>query len=323
MVKNYEVEKEKKMPLITMKQIMADSVKKATSKVNPKERYAVGAFNFSTIPEMVGIVEGARKKNAPVILMASLGAIKYIGSLELISETAKGIAKTYPDVPIVLHLDHATNMEQIKHAVVVGFTNVMIDASKESFEENIARSKEIADFAHNHSPYGIYGCSVEAELGMLAGHEDNIYVEESGKAYTDPELVSEFVEKTGIDALAVSIGTSHGFYKAAPEIRFDLLEKIRDKTDIALVLHGGTGVPEADFKRCVAMGMNKINVGTALKKVYTDAVRNAIMTLPLTEYDPRKIVGPGREAIAKAIAEKCDLFNCSQKNMDILKSIYF
>ena len=253
------------MPLLTMKQIMADSVRLATSAdAKPEDRYAVGAFNFSTIPEMVGIVEGAREKNAPVILMASLGAIKYIGSLELIAETAKGIAKTYPEVPFCLHLDHATNLEQIKQAVVAGFTNVMIDASQEDFETNIAKSKEIADFAHNHSPYGINGCSVEAELGMLAGHEDNIHVEESGKAYTDPALVAEFVEKTGIDALAVAIGTAHGFYKAAPEIRFDLLEEIRSKTDVALVLHGGTGVPEDDFRKCVAMGMSKINVGTGL-----------------------------------------------------------
>lgn len=307
---------------MTMKQIMADSVKRATTDGNPAERYAVGAFNFSTIPEMVGLVEGARTKNAPVILMASLGAIKYIGSLELIAETAKGIAKTYPEVPICLHLDHATNMEQIRQAVVAGFTNVMIDASQEEFEVNIAKSKEIADFAHNHSPYGINGCSVEAELGMLAGHEDNIHVEETGKAYTDPALVAEFVTKTGIDALAVAIGTAHGFYKAAPEIQFDLLKAIRKETNIALVLHGGTGVPEDDFRKCVAMGMSKINVGTGLKKVYTDAVREAIKTLPETEYDPRKIAGPGRRAIADEIAGKCDLFNCTDKAPDVLKSIY-
>ncbi|MCQ2507684.1 MAG: class II fructose-bisphosphate aldolase [Dorea sp.] len=310
------------MPLLTMKQIMADSVAKATSNVDPAERYAVGAFNFSTLPEMVGIVKGAAKKNAPVILMASLGAIKYIGSLELIAETAKGIAKTYPQVPICLHLDHATDKEQIKQAVVCGFTNVMIDASKEDFETNIAISKEIADFAHNHSPYGINGCSVEAELGKLPGREDNIVVAESGKAYTDPTLVHEFVERTGIDALAVSIGTAHGFYKAAPKIEFEILEACRKECDIALVLHGGTGVPEEDFRKCVAMGMSKINVGTGLKKVYTDAVREAIKTLPESEYDPRKIAGPGREAIADEIAAKCDLFNCTGKTPYVLKSIY-
>ena len=213
-------------------------------------------------------------------------------------------------------------MEQIKQAVVAGFTNVMIDASKEDFETNIARSKEIADFAHNHSPYGINGCSVEAELGMLAGHEDNIHVEESGKAYTDPSLVKEFVDRTGIDALAVAIGTAHGFYKAAPKIKFDLLEEIRKQTDIALVLHGGTGVPDEDFRKCVAMGMSKINVGTGLKKVYTDAVREAIKTLPETEYDPRKIVGPGRKAITAEIASKSALFNCSGKAPAVLRSIY-
>lgn len=308
------------MPLLTMKQIMADSVKKATNDVNPKERYAVGAFNFSTLEEMVGIVEGAKEKNAPVILMASLGAVKYYhNSLELIADTAKGLAKAYPEVPICLHLDHATDLEQIKQAVVVGFTNVMIDASQESFEMNVAKSKEIADFAHNHSHYGKGGCSVEAELGMLTGHEDEVHVEESGKAYTDPGLVREFVEKTGIDALAVSIGTAHGYYKAEPKIRFDLLKEIRKQTDIAVVLHGGTGVPAKDFKKCVEMGMNKINVGTGLKKVFSEGVKEQIKP---EENDPRKVVGPGRQAIAKEIAKNSDLFNCTGKAPDILKSIY-
>lgn len=313
------------MPLLTMKQIMADSLKKALDPSAPEEsRYAVGAFNFSTLPEIVGIVKGAASKKAPVILMASLGAIKYIGSLELIADCVKGVARTYPETPITLHLDHATDMEQIKHAVVVGFTNVMIDASQEDFEVNIRKTREIADFAHHHSPYGMDGCSVEAELGMLAGHEDNIKVseEDAGKAYTDPAMVPRFVEETRLDALAVAIGTSHGFYKAAPKIRFDLLEQIRSCTDAPLVLHGGTGVPEDDFRKCVAMGMSKINVGTGLKKVYTDAVREAIRTLPESEYDPRKIAGPGRQAIADEIASKCELFNCAGRAEDVLKSIY-
>lgn len=308
------------MPLLTMKQIMADSVKRAITDTDPQDRYAVGAFNFSTLEEMVGIVEGAREKNAPVILMASLGAVKYYNnSLALIADMAKGLAMTYPEVPICLHLDHATDMEQIKQAVVMGFTNVMIDASKESFETNIAKSKEIADFAHHHSPYGVDGCSVEAELGMLAGHEDEVHVAEAGKAYTDPSLVHEFVERTGIDALAVSIGTAHGYYKAAPKIRFDLLEEIRKQTDIAIVLHGGTGVPEEDFKKCVAMGMSKINVGTGLKKVFSDGVKSAVSP---EENDPRKVVGPGRHAISDAIAKNCDLFNCAGKAPYVLKSIY-
>jgi ketose-bisphosphate aldolase len=308
------------MPLLTMKQIMADSVRRATTNIETKERYAVGAFNFSTLEEMVGIVEGAREKKAPVIMMASLGAVKYYNnSLELIADTARGLAMAYPEVPICLHLDHATDLEQIKHAVVAGFTNVMIDASQESFEVNIEKSREIADFAHNHSIYGVDGCSVEAELGKLSGHEDEVHVEESGKAYTDPALVHEFVEKTGIDALAVSIGTAHGYYKANPEIRFDLLEEIRKQTDIAIVLHGGTGVPEKDFKKCVAMGMNKINVGTGLKKVFSEGVKGSVRP---EENDPRKVVGPGRNAIAEAIAKNCDLFNCTGKALDVLKSIY-
>lgn len=312
------------MPLLTMKQLMKDSRRLATTDSDPKERYAVGAFNFSTLPEMVGIVEGARMKHAPVILMASLGAVKYIGSLELIAECAKGLAKTYPEVPFCVHLDHAVDLDQIKRAIAAGFTNVMIDASKEPYEVNIQKSKEIAEFAHRYSPYGADGCSVEAELGMLAGREEHVQVseEDAGKAYTDPTLVPRFVEETGIDALAVAIGTAHGFYKAAPKIWFDLLDEIRKCTDIPLVLHGGTGVPDEDFRKCVAMGMSKINVGTGLKKVYTDAVRQAICDLPDTEYDPRKIVGPGRHAIMEEIAGKCDLFNCTGTAEKILQSIY-
>ena len=312
------------MPLLTMKQLMKDSRRLATTDSDPKERYAVGAFNFSTLPEMVGIVEGARMKHAPVILMASLGAVKYIGSLELIAECAKGLAKTYPEVPFCVHLDHTVDLDQIKRAIAAGFTNVMIDASKEPYEVNIQKSKEIAEFAHRYSPYGADGCSVEAELGMLAGREEHVQVseEDAGKAYTDPTLVPRFVEETGIDALAVAIGTAHGFYKAAPKIRFDLLDEIRKCTDIPLVLHGGTGVPDEDFRKCVAMGMSKINVGTGLKKVYTDAVRQAICDLPDTEYDPRKIVGPGRHAIMEEIAGKCDLFNCTGTAEKILQSIY-
>ena len=126
----------------------------------------------------------------------------------------------------------------------------------------------------------------------------------------------------GIDALADAIGTEHGYNKAAPEIKFDLLDEIRKQTDVALVLHGGSGVQEDDFRKCVAMGMSKINVGTGLKKVYTDAVREAIKTLPETEYDPRKIAGPGRKAIAAEIASKSDFFNCSGKAPAVLKSIY-
>ncbi len=166
------------MPLLTMKQLMKDSRRLATTDSDPKERYAVGAFNFSTLPEMVGIVEGARMKHAPVILMASLGAVKYIGSLELIAECAKGLAKTYPEVPFCVHLDHAVDLDQIKRAIAAGFTNVMIDASKEPYEVNIQKSKEIAEFAHRYSPYGADGCSVEAELGMLAGREEHVQVSE-------------------------------------------------------------------------------------------------------------------------------------------------
>ena len=183
----------------------------------------------------------------------------------------------------------------------------MIDASKKEYEENIAITKSVVEFAH------AYGCSVEAELGKLGGREENVVVEDADKAYTNPDDVPRFVEETGIDALAVAIGTAHGFYKAEPKIDFERLHKIVAITDCPLVLHGGTGVPEEDFRRCVNEGMSKINVGTQLKKDYTDALRQALKDNPEDEYDPRPFMRPVKEACAQAIMAKIDIFGSENK----------
>ncbi|MDR1835844.1 MAG: class II fructose-bisphosphate aldolase [Fusobacteriaceae bacterium] len=267
--------------------------------------YAVGAFNFNGYEDAQGIVEGAVAKNAPVIVMASVSAVKYIG-LRQTAGLVKGIAESV-NIPVCLHLDHATDVALIKEAVKAGFTSVMIDASAKDYETNIRETKAVVDFAR------IYGCSVEAELGKVGGKEENIVVADASATFTDPADVTRFVEETGIDALAVAIGTVHGFYKADPKLDFERLEKIAALTSCPLVLHGGTGVPVEDFKRCVKKGISKINVGTELKATFSDAVRKAVAANPESEFDPRKYVGPVKQACAEVVKGKIDIFGCAGK----------
>jgi len=284
------------MGLVTLKEILAGT---------REENYAVGGFNFNGYEDAQGIIQGAVEKNSPVILMASMGAVKYIG-LEQLAGMVKGMAKAV-DIPVCLHLDHATDHALIKEAIREGFTSVMIDASARDYETNIAESKAIVEFA------GIYGCSVEAELGKVGGKEDNIVVEDASAAFTDPADVPRFVDETGIDALAVAIGTVHGFYKSEPQLDFDRLAEILKITNCPLVLHGGSGVPVADFKKCVRMGMSKINVGTELKATFSTAVRSAVDGNPESEFDPRKYVGGVKEACAEVVKEKIDIFGSADK----------
>ncbi len=279
------------MGLVTLREILKDTREK---------HYAVGAFNMNSYEDSEGMIQGAARKNSPIIIMTSMACVKYVGLKPLVG-MIRGMADTY-NIPVCLHLDHATDLDLIKACVGAGFTSVMIDASKKEFAENIAITKGVVDFAHT------YGCSVEAELGKLGGREENVEVSDADKAYTNPEDVPQFVAETGIDALAVAIGTAHGFYKAEPKIDFPRLQQIVDITDCPLVLHGGTGVPEDDFRKCVAMGMSKINVGTQLKKDYTDALKKAVHELPETEYDPRPFMKQVKEACAQAVMEKIDLY---------------
>ncbi len=284
------------MSLVTLKEILAGT---------REGHYAVGAFNFNGYEDAQGIVEGAVEKNSPVILMASSSAVKYIG-LYQVAGMVSGMAKSV-DIPICLHLDHATDVAMIKEAIRAGFTSVMIDASALPYEENIDKSREIVKFAC------LYGCSVEAELGRVGGKEDNIVVDDPSAAFTDPAAVPRFVEETGIDALAVAIGTAHGFYKSEPKLDFERLQQLVAVTDCPLVLHGGTGVPEEDFRRCVHTGMSKINVGTELKATYSHALRKAVADNPESVFDPRKYVGPVKAACAEVVKGKIDIFGSADK----------
>jgi ketose-bisphosphate aldolase len=284
------------MGMVTLREILADTREK---------HYAVGAFNMNSYEDSYGMIMGAARKRSPIIIQTSMACVKYVGLKPLVG-MIRGMADTF-DIPVALHLDHATDLDLIKACVGAGYTSVMIDASKKEYEENIAITKSVVEFAH------AYGCSVEAELGKLGGREENVVVEDADKAYTNPDDVPRFVEETGIDALAVAIGTAHGFYKAEPKIDFERLHKIVAITDCPLVLHGGTGVPEEDFRRCVNEGMSKINVGTQLKKDYTDALRQALKDNPEDEYDPRPFMRPVKEACAQAIMAKIDIFGSENK----------
>lgn len=284
------------MGLVTLKEILAGT---------REGHYAVGGFNFNGYEDAQGIIEGAAAKNSPVILMASMGAVSYIG-LHQVAGMVKGMAESV-DIPVCLHLDHATDYALIKEAIRAGFSSVMVDASAKDYETNIADSKAIVEFAK------LYGCSVEAELGKVGGKEENIVVEDASAAFTDPADVPRFVEETGIDALAVAIGTVHGFYKSEPKLDFERLEKIVKITDCPLVLHGGSGVPVEDFKKCVRMGMSKINVGTELKATFSKAVRDAVAANPESVFDPRKYVGPVKAACAEVVKGKIDIFGSENK----------
>ncbi len=268
-------------------------------------KYAVGGFNFNSYEDAQGIINGAAAKNSPVILMASMGACKYIGLHQTVG-MVKGMAQEV-DIPVCLHLDHATDLDFIKEAIKAGFSSVMIDASAEEYEDNIRISKEIVDFAKD------YHCSVEAELGKVGGKEENIVVDDRSATFTDPKDVKDYVAKTGIDALAIAFGSVHGFYKSEPKLDFERLEAITKETDCPLVLHGGTGIPVEDFKKCVEIGISKINVGTEFKKTYTDTLRKMCAELPETEVDPRKYMTPVKEACAEVVKGKVDIFGSANK----------
>ena len=281
------------MPLINLKTILANA---------RKEKYAVGSFNFNSYEDVKGMIQGAKDRNAPIIVMASPSTTKYIG-IKTTYGMVKGLAEDY-NVPVTLHLDHTKDVDFIFKCIDAGFTSVMIDASERPYEENIETSKRVADYAHK------FNCSVEAELGMIGGREDDKISE--NELYTNPDDVPRFVKETGVDALAVAVGTVHGFYKSEPNIDFDRIAKIYSLTDIPLVLHGGTGVSTEAFKKAISCGVSKINVGTELKYVYSEMLRKAVATLP-DENDPRKFMAMVTEKCSEIIKGKIDIFGTEGK----------
>lgn len=284
-----------------------------------KSDYAVGAFNVNNMEIIQGIVEAAQQENAPLILQVSAGARKYAKPAYLTKLVEAAILDT--GVDICLHLDHGEDFDICKKCVDDGFTSVMIDGSKHPFEENIRITKEVVEYAHAH------GVVVEAELGKLAGVEDAVNVSARDATFTVPEEAAEFVQKTGVDSLAVAIGTSHGAYKfkGEPNLDFDRLREINKLIpDTPLVLHGAStvlpefvakcneyggdipgaqGVPEEMIREAAKYGVCKVNIDTDLRLAMTAEIRKYMVEHP-ADFDPRKYLGPARDAIKGMVAHK-------------------
>ena len=288
--------------------------------------YAVGAFNIQNLESLLAVVEAAVEEKSPVIVAVTPSAIKY-GGLKYLTALVKVAAENAP-VPMSLHLDHGEDVETVRKCLEAGFTSVMIDGSHLPFEENVALTRRVVEMAH---PMGV---SVEGELGRLTGVEEKT-VEEREAVLTDPDEAEEFVKRTGVDALAVSIGTSHGAYKfkGEPKLDFERLRLIREKVDVPLVLHGASsvpqwiiekatkygaeltgakGIPEDHIKRAISLGITKINIDTDLRLAFTATVREVLANQP-KEFDPRKILGPAKEAMKEVVKAKMRLFGSSGK----------
>jgi len=268
-----------------------------------KGGYAVGAFNLSNMEILQAIVEAAEEERSPVIIQASQGALKYAG-IEYISGLAR-IAAEKATVPIALNLDHGTSFTQVVQCIRHGFTAVMIDGSKLPYEENIAIVQKVVEVAHPNN------VSVEAELGKIGGVEDDIVVSEREAAFTDPDEAADFAERTKCDALAVAIGTAHGLYKGEPKLDFERLQQIASKTDVPLVLHGASGVPDEAIK-IARQYVSKINIDTELRVAFTKAIRDHMEANP-NELDPRRILGPAKAAMKEVVRAKMRLFGSAGK----------
>ena len=308
------------MPLVTTKDMFEKSM---------KEHFAIGAFNVNNMEIIQGIVDAAAEQNSPVILQASSSAIKY-ARVPYLKKMIEAALEEH-DIPVVLHLDHGPDFETCKMCIDNGFTSVMIDGSKYDFEENVALTKKVVDYAHEH------GVTVEAELGKLAGIEDDVNVAEDDAMYTDPEQAKEFVERTGCDSLAIAIGTSHGAYKfkGEPRLRFDILAKVKELIpNTPIVLHGAStviqelvemcnkyggdipgakGVPDEILHEASLKGVSKINVDTDLRLAMTAQIRKVFAEEP-SAFDPRKYLTPAREEVKATVSHKMkDVFGSANR----------
>lgn len=267
-----------------------------------KNGYAVGAFNVNNMEIVQAIIAAAEQEKSPVLLQTSEGAIKYAGADYLSAMVTLAARKA--SVPVALHLDHGTSFNTIMTCIRNGWTSVMIDGSHHSLEDNIKVTAEIVKIAH------AVGVSVEAELGRLSGVEDNISVEEKDAIYTNPDEAVVFVKETGVDYLAIAIGTAHGKYKGVPKLDFDRLAVIKQRLNMPIVLHGASGIGEEDIKKAVKLGINKINIDTDVRQAFTDGVRSVIVNKP-EEFDPRKICGPARDMMKEVVVGKMRMFGCA------------
>ncbi|MGM9925868.1 MAG: class II fructose-bisphosphate aldolase [Bacillus sp. (in: firmicutes)] len=284
------------MPLVSMTEMLNKAL---------EGKYAVGQFNINNLEWTQAILAAAEEEKSPVILGVSEGAARHMSGFKTVVMMVQGLLEDMKiTVPVAIHLDHGSSFEKCKEAIDAGFTSVMIDASHHPFEENVETTKAVVEYAHAK------GVSVEAELGTVGGQEDDVIAD--GVIYADAQECKELVEKTGIDCLAPALGSVHGPYKGEPNLGFKEMEEIKDLTNMPLVLHGGTGIPEADIQKAISLGTSKINVNTENQIVFAKKVRE-VLAADSEVYDPRKFMQPGREAIKQTVIEKIREFGSNNK----------
>lgn len=262
-------------------------------------RFAVGQFNMNNLEFAQAIMQAAEELQSPFIYGVSEGALKYMG-IEYTVALAEAAAKK-SGLPIALHLDHGSSFEVAMKCIRAGFSSVMFDGSHHSYEDNIRLTKEVVKAAH------AMGVSVEGELGTIGGVEDDISVDEADASLAKPEEAIRFYEETGVDCLAIAVGTAHGMYAGEPNIRFDIISEVANAVPVPIVLHGGSGVPDEMIRKSIEAGVGKINVNTENQVACTDAIRQALNN-DSKIYDPRKYLGPAREAMVEVVKSKIKLF---------------
>lgn len=282
------------MALVSSKQLLLDA---------QKGGYAVGAFNVENMEMVMAVIAAATEQKSPVLIQTTPGTLKYAGLEYYLGNVAAAAKKA--SVPVAMHLDHGNSFALAMEAYRVGYTSIMIDGSKLPFEENIALTKSVVDACHAGD------VPVEGELGKVGGKEDDL-VNGDDNPYTDPAEAKEFVERTGVDFLAIGIGTSHGIYKGVPKVNVEVLSNVRKVVDIPLVLHGTSGVPDEQVIDCVRRGICKVNYATDLRIAYTQAVREFLNANP-DAYDPKKYGACGIEAVKKYVMQKMEVVGSVNK----------
>jgi fructose-bisphosphate aldolase, class II len=283
------------MPLVSMNEFLPKA----------KERkFAVGQFNMNNLEFAQATMEAAMEEKSPFIFGVSEGALKYMG-IEFTVAMAEAAAKK-SGLPIALHLDHGSSFEVAMKCIRAGFSSVMFDGSHYSFEENVRLTKEVVKAAH------AMGVSVEGELGTIGGVEDDLSVDEEDATLAKPEEAIRYYEETGVDCLAIAVGTAHGMYAGEPNIRFDIIEQVAKAIPVPVVLHGGSGVPDEMIRRAIQAGVGKINVNTENQVACTEAIRE-VLSKDSKVFDPRKYLGPGKKAMVEVIRSKIQLFGSSNQ----------
>lgn len=284
------------MRIVSMKEMLENGKEKG---------YAVGQFNINNLEYTQAILQAAEEEKSPVILGVSEGAARYMGGYGVTVAMVTSLMEAYgTTVPVAMHLDHGSSFEQCALAIQAGFKSVMIDGSHLPLEENIALTKKVVELAH------IHGASVEAELGRIGGEEDDLVVDQADAMYAIPSECKQLIDETNVDCFAPALGSVHGPYKGEPNLGFKQMEEVMNLTNVPLVLHGGTGIPTKDIQRAISLGTAKINVNTENQIVQAAKVREILAEQP-DQYDPRKYLGPSRDAIKETVISKMREFGSS------------